>query len=243
MRKKRVVCVGFVFALAFCLAAEAKSCKWIDSAGEIHYGDKIPPAYADTDAAQAGNNEAEAGCASGASLKENGSKEDEAKQLAAKKEKEEKRRRANSLRSTYSNEQEIDIALERNTALISARIEAYDVQLKSAREMLDDLNRYVDGQRRAGRIIPQSAFDDISMAEARVARLQADRARSEEELKSMKARFEEDKIIYRKIIDLNPEEAEKSIAKPCNCPVLKDVDAYPDYSSSSYRSRKSRSRY
>lgn len=240
MCKERIACAGFVFALAFCLGAEAKSCKWIDNAGEIHYGDKIPPAYADADAAQAGKNEAEAGCAPGGGLKEKGSKEDEAKLLAAKKEKEEKRRRANSLRSTYSNEQEIDIALERNTALISARIEAYDVQLRSAREMLDDLNRYVTVQRREGKNVPQSAFDDISLTETRVARLQSDRARSEEELKSMKARFEEDKIIYRKIIVLNPEEAEKSIAKPCNCPVLKDVDAYPDYFSSSYRSRKSR---
>src|SRR5512146_3294896 len=226
MCKPKIIGAGFIFALAFSLSAEARLCKWVDGNGEVHYGDSVPPVYASKDPRQAGKTEARDDC--NETLSPNATEDEAAKKIAAKKEMEEKKRRANALRNSYSSEKEIDLALERNSALINARIETYNVQLKSAQDTLDDLKKYVANRSKEGKAIPQSAYEDISETEARVARLQAERAKSEEELKAMKARFEEDKILYRKIIVLNPvNDAEKNIET--SYPDSEDAGYYPEY--------------
>jgi Domain of unknown function (DUF4124) len=243
MCKPKIIGAGFIFALALSLSAEAKLCKWVDGNGDIHYGDVLPPAYASKDTSQAGKAEGSGGCNETMSPNTVGATEDEAaKKIAAKKEMEEKKRRANALRNSYSSEKEIDLALERNSALINARIEAYNVQLKSAQDTLDDLKKYVDNRSKEGKAIPQSAYEDISETEARVSRLQSERAKSEEELKAMKARFEEDKILYRKIIVLTPvNDAEENIET--SYPVSEDAGYYPEYRPKSKRAKKSRTQY
>jgi len=126
-------------------------------------------------------------------------------------------------------------------ALINARIATYNVQLKSSQNTLDDLKKEVDDRSKGGRKIPQSLYDDISLTEARVTRLQSERAKSEEELMAMKARFEDDKILYRKIIVLNPADAEKNSA--FSYPDSDDASGYPGYRAESKRAKKARSRY
>src|SRR3989338_2364654 len=206
MCKPNIICAGFIFALAFSLSAEATLCKWVDAHGDIHYGDIIPPEYASKNMDQANKTEAGGQCNEKTGSEMIRAKEEEAeKNIATKKEMEEKKRRVNALRNTYSNEKEIDLALERNLALINARIESYNIQLKSSQKTLDDLKKEADNRSKEGRKIPQSLYDDISLIEARITRLHSERAKSEDELKSMKARFEDDKILYRKIIVLNPE--------------------------------------
>lgn len=242
MCKPKIIGAGFIFALAFSLSAEAKLCKWVDGNGDVHYGDVVPPAYASKDTGQTGKAEARGGCNEMSPNMAGATEDEAAKKIAAKKEMEEKKRRANALRNSYSSEKEIDLALERNSALINARIEAYNVQLKSAQDTLDDLKKYVDNRSKEGKAIPQSAYEDISETEARVSRLQSERAKSEEELKAMKARFEEDKILYRKIIVLNPvNDAEKNIET--SYPDNEDGGYYPEYRARSKRAKKSRTQY
>ncbi|MBI5889234.1 MAG: DUF4124 domain-containing protein [Nitrosomonadales bacterium] len=228
-----------LFALAFSLSAEAKLCKWVDGNGEMHYGDAVPPEYASTGTEKPDRADVVDTCNQKPSPEMIQAKEEaEAKKLAARKEKEEKRRRANALRSTYSNEKEIDIAFERNSALIRARIEAYDVQLKSVQGTLDELTKYVDDRGREGKTIPQSVYEDISQTEATLSRLRLERAKSEAGLESMRARSEEDKILYRKIIVLKPEEdAKPKLEKSCTCPVREDAGKYSDYRGKSRRTR------
>lgn len=243
MCKHGIISAGLIFALAFSLSAEAKLCKWVDEYGVIHYVDVIPPEYASKNTDQANKTEARDKCNDKMSPEVIRTKEEEAaKNIAAKKEMEEKKRRVNALRNTYSSEKEIDLALERNLALINARIAAYNVQLKSSQNTLDDLKKELNDRSKGGRKIPQSLYDDISLTEARVTRLQSERAKIEEELMSTKARFEDDKILYRKIIVLNPvNDAEKNSAIPY--PDSDDASDYPDYHTKSKRAKKARSRY
>lgn len=248
MWKPKIIGAGFIFALAFSLCAEAKLCKWVDDNGDIHYGDVIPSEYATQDTDQANKSEVRGKC----NEKMIRTKEEEAANIAAKKETEEKKRRANALRNTYSSEKEIDMALERNSALINARIESYNIQLKSPQSTLDDLKKEFENRRKEGRKIPQSLYDDISLTEARVTRLQLERAKSEEELKSMKARYEDDKIVYRKIILLNPVKDSADSAENCVCPYpdsdetsdySDDASDYPRHRAASKRARRSRVHY
>ena len=243
MRMLKLVGAGFIFALVFSLGAQAKLCKWVDDKGDTHYGDVIPSEYAPQNVDQFGKAAVRDDCIARMSPDGSNAKGDEeAKKIAAKKELEEKKRRANALRNTYSSEKEIDLALERNSALVNARIDAQTVQLKSAQDALGDLNKYVDSRSRDGKAIQPSVYDDISQAEARVSRLQLERAKSEEELKSMRARFEEDKMLYRKISLLPPlNEAETKLNVSCPCPVRGDAEAYPDYPGKSRRAKKAKS--
>ena len=243
MRMFKLVGAGFIFALVFSLGAEAKLCKWVDDKGDTHYGDVIPSQFASKNADQSGKAEVRDDCSARMSPDGSNAKDDEAaKKIAAKKELEEKKRRANALRNTYSSEKEIDLALERNSALVNARIDAQTLQLKSAQDALVELKRYVDSRSREGKAIQPSDYDDISQAEARVSRLQLERAKSEEELKLMKARFEEDKMLYRKVSMLPPSnDAETKLGVSCPCPVRGDAGAYPDYPSKSRRAKKAKS--
>ena len=243
MRMLKFIGAGFIFALVFSLGAEAKLCKWVDDKGDTHYGDVIPSQYALQNANQSGKAEARDDCSARASPDGSNAKDDEAaKKIAAKKELEEKKRRANTLRNTYSSEKEIDLALERNSALVNARIDAQTIQLKSAQDALGELKTYVDSRSREGKAIQPSVYDDISQAEARVSRLTLERAKSEEELKLMKARFEEDKLLYRKVSVLPPSnDAETKLNVSCPCPVRGEAEAYPDYPVKSRRAKKAKS--
>ena len=243
MRILGVVGTGFLFALVFSLDVGAKLCKWVDEKGDTHYGDAVPSQYAQKNADQSAKAEVKDECAARTGTDANSAKGDEeAKKIAARKELEEKKRRANMLRSTYSSEQEIDLALERNTALINARIEAQTIQLKSAQDALGELNKYIDGRRRDGKAIQQSDYDDLSQAEARVSRQQLELARSEEELKTMKARFEEDKVLYRKVIALpQPSNPELTLNTSCPCPAKGSASSYSGYRGKSRRARRTTS--
>lgn len=240
MRMFKLVGAGYIFALVFSPGAEAKLCKWVDDKGDTHYGDAIPPQYASQNVGQSGKAEVRDDCSSRMSPGGGNAKDDEArKKIAAKKELEEQKRRANALRNTYSSEKEIDLSLERNSALVNARIDAQTVQLKLAQDALGELKRYVDSLSRDGKAIQPSVYDEISQAEARVSRLQLERAKSEEELKLMKARSEEDKMLYRKISVLPPpSDAETKLNTSCPCPAGRDAEAYSEYSR---RARKTKS--
>lgn len=240
MCKPKIIAAGFMIALGLSLGAEAKLCKWVDDHGDMHYADVGSSSQASQGAGQGDQADAIGGCTENMSPEALRAKQDDAaKKMAAKKEMEDRKRRANALRATYSNEKEIDLAFERNAALVNARIAAYDVQLKSAQDSLDDLKKYVDRLSGEGKAIPASATDERTETEARIARLQAERAKSKDELNAMKARCEEDKMIYRKIILLPPpDDAETKVDN--SYPVGED-GGYPTYGRGK-RAKKARAR-
>src|SRR5574340_619796 len=112
-----------VSAAALCAAvsmnAEAKLFKWVDENGTTHYGETIPPEYADRDTKQLSKgritDRKEKFDAKGKVTTE---KSDPAAEKAAL----EARRRDDALLSTYSNESEIDLSRDRNLLQVEARV-------------------------------------------------------------------------------------------------------------------------
>ena len=49
MNKTKFLIASTVFIAAFSISAEAKLYKWVDKNGTTHYGETIPPEYADRD--------------------------------------------------------------------------------------------------------------------------------------------------------------------------------------------------
>lgn len=180
---------------AFSLNAEAKLYKWVDKDGQTHYGETIPPEYANTDTKVLDKNRLTDRKDGFDKQRQEESKVDPEVAKAAR----EAKRRDEALINTYSNEKEIDLSRDRNLLQVEARINSYSTVLKSAQTTLADLRKESDDLTKQNRKIPPSLTEDISEAEARVAKLQKDLDTSMKESDSVKARYEADKQRYREL--------------------------------------------
>jgi len=188
-----------VLCTALCFNAEAKLYKWVDDAGETHYGEVIPPEYANRDTKVLDKGRVSDRSETFDSAKKNSVKKETAEDKAAT----ETHRRDEALLNSYSNEKEIDLARDRNLLQIEARVNTYSTMLKSAQTSLEDLNKESAALTQKKRGIPQSLTDDIAAAEALVAKRQKELETSQKEMETVKARYEADKQHYRELKGLS----------------------------------------
>ncbi len=197
-RSKLLVSVATLCAV-FALNAEAKLFKWVDDKGITHYGETIPPEYANKPAMKFDKGRSE--------------KREDTRDVAAKKARQdpaverariEAERHDNALINTYSSEKEIDLARERNLQQVEARTNSFTTLLKSAQENLVALKAEESKITQAGRKLPKSLVDDIEAGTARIAKLQIDLDTSAKETDKVKARYEADKVRYRELKGFTP---------------------------------------
>ena len=200
MFNSKIIGTCFILSMTFSLSAEAKLYKWVDDKGVTHYGEVIPPEYANKDRD---------------SLKKSGLLEKRPEKadpaaIRAKEEAEQKRkidsqatveqqRRDSALLNTYSNEKEIDQALERSLVLINARIDSNKMLLKSSQSTLDEHQKEAENRTKTNKKIPLSLTNDIALTEAKVLKFSTELSKSEEDLIAVKTRFENEKVLYRKL--------------------------------------------
>lgn len=200
MFKFKLSGLGFIICVTFAINAEAKLYKWVDDKGTTHYGEVIPPEYANRDRDSLDK----------AGLIQKRPEKIDPETIRAKEEAEQKRkvdnqalveqqRRDSALLNTYSNENEIDLARERSLVLINARIESNKMLLKSSQSTLADHNKEVESRTKAGKKIPASLTKDVAQTEARVAKYLAELSKSEGDLAAVKTRFDNEKELYRKL--------------------------------------------
>ena len=203
MINTKILSVGFIVMAAISISAEAKLYKWIDDKGTTHYGEVIPPEYANKERDslnKSGLIEKRTEKADPASIQ---AKQDaEAKQKIDNQAAMEQKRRDNALLNTYSNENEIDMARERSLVLIKARIESNQMLQKSSQTALVDLQKEADTRTKQGKKAPQSLLNDIADREARVDKYNIEIRKNEEELNSVKSRFDNEKELYRKLKEI-----------------------------------------
>jgi hypothetical protein len=83
--------------------------------------------------------------------------------------------------------------------LVNARIESNKMLLKSSQDSLDEHKKEFDQRTKLGKKIFPSLIEDIAQSETRVAKFQNELRISEEELINVTARFENDKLVYRRL--------------------------------------------
>jgi hypothetical protein len=193
MTKSKILGATLVLCTVFSVSAEAKLYKWVDDKGETHYGEVVPPEYANKDKVQFDDK--------GRVIKEKKSEEETnspegktAEQKAAL----EQRRKDKALLNTYSNEKEIDLARDRNLQQVEARINSIQLLQQSAQESLKGFRKEASTIA-AGKQIPASLQADITAAENRIARLKQDLDEANAKAVSVKASFEADKVRYREL--------------------------------------------
>lgn len=195
-----LVGVAALCAAMMSLNAEAKLYKWVDKNGQTHYGETIPPEYANSDTKVLDKNRV-MDRKDGFDVKQQQeSKVDPEVAKAAK----ESKRRDEALLNTYSSEKEIDLSRDRNLLQVEARVNSYTTMLKSAKESLDALHKESDDLIKKNRKIPQSLTEDITEGEALVAKRQKELDVSQKEMDGVKARYEADKQRYRELKGLEP---------------------------------------
>ena len=199
MHKTKIVAT-FVMLGAFCANADAKTFKWVDDNGTTHYGETIPPEYANKDATELNKNgevekRIERPTPEGRRAKEKEEAKKEVEQQSAL----EGKRRDNALLSTFSNEKEIDLARERGSQQVEARIGSVKLMLTTAQESLAEHNKEQADLRSQNKKIPASLTDDIAESASRVEKLQKELEQNEQELEKVKARFDADKQRYREL--------------------------------------------
>lgn len=183
-----------VLVFVFGATAEAKLYKWVDDKGETHYGEVVPPEYANKDNVQFNDK--------GRAVKNKNAAADEAsdKKNADDKQAEiDRQRKDRALINTYSSEKEIDLARDRNLQQIVARINSVQTLIKSAEENLDGYRREADNAKKSGKKIHESLHTDISDAENKLAKLKQDLAGAQEKEAAIKASYEADKVRYREL--------------------------------------------
>ncbi len=196
--KLLLACVGL--SAAFCFNAEAKLYKWVDDSGTTHYGETIPPEYANRETKQLDKGRITDHIETFDTNKQKSVKKESLADKAAQ----DARRHDEALLNSYSNEKEIDLARDRNLLQIDARINSYTTLIKSSQATLDDLHKESDSRTQQGRKVPQSLTDDIAATEARIAKLQKDMDANQKEMDSVKARYEADKLHYRELKGKSP---------------------------------------
>jgi len=194
MIKTKFLGSTLVLCAVFSLPTEAKTYKWVDDKGETHYGEVVPPEYADRDKVQFDDK--------GRVIKEK--QPDDASGNQADKTPEQKaaieqRRKDKALLNTYSNEKEIDLARDRNLQQVEARINSIHELQKSAQESLDGFHKEASSIP-GGKQIPASLQADISAAENKIAKLKQDLEAANAKAASVKASFEADKARYRELV-------------------------------------------
>jgi uncharacterized protein YPO0396 len=188
---------ALVAGLALSFPAMATLYKWVDNNGTTHYGETIPPEYADKDH-QVLNNE-------GRVIKSEEVMTPErrrAKNLEDAKKREEaeaaleQKRHDKTLINIYNSVDEIDLARTRNVQQIDARINAINASIKAANDNLLSLQKEADNLAKANRKIPASLQQDLQDAQSRLTKLQKDATVPQAEKAALEARFAADKARY-----------------------------------------------
>ncbi len=192
----------FVLAMTLCLlvplgasAQQAATYRWVDDDGIVHFGDRIPPEYAEKPK-QVLNDQ---GITVDHLQGKKSAEELEAERVAEViRQKQELQRRADvALLSTYVNVNEIEMHRDRRVELFQAQARVTELYLRNLRRRLDKLKS------EAGRYKPYNSdpsaatidpglVEDITDTEGAISRHEGNLTKYRSEEKKIKDRFEGD---------------------------------------------------
>ena len=190
----------FIAGIAFSFPVAAKMYKWVDDKGTTHYGETIPPEYANKDRSELGKSGRVIEKKEVLTPEERRANEQAGiKKRADEEAALEQKRRDKALVNTYSNEKEIDLARNRNLQQVEARIDSINSQLKMANNNLLAFQKEADALAKAGKKIHPSLQEDLKESQERLAKLQQDLEKTKAEKATLDARYDADKARYKEL--------------------------------------------
>lgn len=108
-------------------------------------------------------------------------------------------RRDKALLATYSSEEQIEAAKQRNLALPLQAVKQAESKLERVQKELHGLQTQADGYASQKKQIPASLLEDVRAKEAQVARLTEELQKKREHAAGIEQRFEADKQRFREL--------------------------------------------
>lgn len=167
-------------------AESGKILKWKDEKGNTHYGDRIPPQYA--------NRESTTINQQGIAIKRNKPSSDQDLTLDLAKQDQEKKDKA--LLNAFTNENEIDLARDRNLQLDLTTLENLELEKSNIQKRLADNKKSVDGFNKQKKKIPADLSADLASNQVSNARLDQLITEKKSAIASVRLRFDNDKQRY-----------------------------------------------
>lgn len=193
---KSKLLIALVVGATFSLPAAAKMYKWIDDKGTTHYGESIPPEYANKDRVEMDKGRVTKKIEIMTAEDRLAKKEAAAKKLEVDKIALDQKRRDATLTNTYSNAEEVDLARKRNLQQVEAQITNNKSQFKIANNGLLSLQQEAAKSTKANKPVPVSLQEELQQSQTQVAKLQKNLDKSLAEKAAVEARFDADKARY-----------------------------------------------
>ncbi|BBI98346.1 hypothetical protein FGKAn22_00390 [Ferrigenium kumadai] len=199
MHKSKLL-AALIIGFSFSLPAAAKMYKWVDDQGVTHYGETIPPEYANKDRSELNKSGRVIKKQEVLTPEERRSKEEaDAKKRSDAEVALEQKRRDKALLNTYSNVKEIDLARSRNLQQVDARLNSMNSQVKMANNNLLGLQKEADDFTKSNRKIPKSLQEDLQESQARLNKAQQDLEKAKADKAAVEARYDADKARYKEL--------------------------------------------
>ena len=200
--------------------AQAKLYKWVDDAGEVHYGDKIPPRYSkqqhqelndrgiQVKAIERKKTQAEKDAEQAAKSEEQERVEAERKMQA------EKSRKDQILLDTFTVERDLLIMRDDRLSAIDSTVNLTATYNKQLEKQLETTQQRIDGLEASKREVPENVIKKVKNLKGQleknithIGRLQKDRVLLEKQ-------FKDDLVRFRELKGLPPlvEEPESTVA-------------------------------
>ena len=190
---------SFFYMLCISSSVLANTYKWVDEHGKTHYGDTIPAQYAGQGTSEMDKKGLIIKKTPAALSPDQRKAQEDA--LASQKVEAlkvmERSRKDKALLNTYSNEQEIDMARDRNLQQIDLATQSDQVRQKSAQTRLTKFRNQSYDLIRSKKAVPAELKHDIEDAEKEVAQINAVLRQHLQNKEAARTRFEGDKNRYR----------------------------------------------
>ncbi len=195
-------------------AAQAGLYKWTDEQGNVHYGDRIPPQYAEKEQRRLN----EQGIT--VEVKERAKTPEElaeAQRLAKIEAEQAELRRQQQVRDrilldTFSNEDEIIMTRDGKVSAIDAIIRVTQGRIENLRDRLAELTTRAANLERGGKAVPDTLHEDIRSARQQIENNETYIVQKEQEQQETRAKYEADIQRFRELMRLREEEQEKAEA-------------------------------
>ncbi len=197
----RVRFLLLLILLASFPAVAGKVYSWVDEHGKTHYGNTVPPEYA-----QKGNEELNK---SGMVIKKTDAaltpeqrqakKEELARQKAEEQKKLEQKRRDQALLDTYTTESEIDLVRDRNLQQGKLQLQSMDLRIKQIQPHLDQARKRAGDLAAKKKPLPLDLQQELEEAGKEMQNLKEMTKQKSAEMDAIRAKFEDDKKRFREL--------------------------------------------
>jgi hypothetical protein len=201
-----ILLVVAAIALPSIGSAQQKTYKWTDENGVVHYGDKIPPEYANRDRNVLNDQGVRVGFEEGEITPQEAAAAQarEAAAEADRKAKDEIARRDRMLLETYISVADIEDLRNRRLELLESQIKLTDVYLSNLRKRLVDLQADASNfkpysTKEDAPQIPENLALDISRTTASIALYEQTLARTRADQAALKKSFDDDISRFREL--------------------------------------------